>query len=554
MAAFRASRAFLLTAMLAAPLLLDACGDSSKSAAGPGAGLGKVVIPEFDPAAPFPAMSGPTLDALAADVPGLAKVKDAVLAAERDALKGAFDNGLAKSNPAAKSKPARKKVGAATPSWMPAAGAGSFSLISVAMAGEAGAIGMDNLMTMVVANNLIVLSGDSVSNQDTSSGGGSKTVSMPGKEAGTVDASMTLSAEAGGPVTSEVTTKVNLPLYFLEANSKASITGDLCPNADGKVEFTMKLASDGRAGSGGSSIYDRSVEAKIAATVGEDANTVNADIEMKQATRSTAGGRQVYVESSQTGRVPSGDFSRMTVDQPKLIRASSQATSADEQLAHDGHARAQYLVLGALLAAERHWKDGKCIKIEAASPGTVKPGATSKIPVAVKHRKDGSSMPAKVTAQLSGGVSVDPGVIARAPGDITHVASKEKDARMTIALTATSRRGKAQATLDINTNIAAAYQIVGGLDDWKTNTRVCDIMQPYTLTGGGFTMQFSGGLSGTYSYTGPFNSHGTGTYTVSLPEGVGKPGTMTGGGTGYAAGHSNTGTERYTLTPLEPCS
>ena len=79
-------------------------------------------------------------------------------------------------------------------------------------------------------------------------------------------------------------------------------------------------------------------------------------------------------------------------------------------------------------------------------------------------------------------------------------------------------------------------------------------MKPFTLTGGGITMKVSGGLSGTYDYTGPFNAHGTGTYTISLPNGVGKPGTMTGGGAGSAGGHTNTGTEKYTLTPIEPCN
>ncbi len=100
---------------------------------------------------------------------------------------------------------------------------------------------------------------------------------------------------------------------------------------------------------------------------------------------------------------------------------------------------------------------------------------------------------------------------------------------------------------------AAAFQIVGGLDDWQTSTKVCDILQPFTLTGGGFKNEFSGGLSGTYSYTGPFNAHGTGTYTISLPDGLDKPGTMTGTGEGSAEGYSNTGTEKYTLTPIEPC-
>jgi hypothetical protein len=97
-----------------------------------------------------------------------------------------------------------------------------------------------------------------------------------------------------------------------------------------------------------------------------------------------------------------------------------------------------------------------------------------------------------------------------------------------------------------------SFQIVGGLDDWQTNTAVCNIMEPFTLTGGGFTMKFSGGLSGTYTYTGPFSASGTGTYTISLPDGAGYPGTMTGGGAGSTTGgYTNTGTENYTLTPLE---
>ena len=101
----------------------------------------------------------------------------------------------------------------------------------------------------------------------------------------------------------------------------------------------------------------------------------------------------------------------------------------------------------------------------------------------------------------------------------------------------------------------AAFQIVGGLDDWQTSTKVCDILQPFTLTGGGFTMNVSGGLSGTYNYSGPFAAKGTGTYTISLPGGLDKPGTMTGQGEGsVVGGYTGSGTEKYTLTPIEPCS
>lgn len=99
----------------------------------------------------------------------------------------------------------------------------------------------------------------------------------------------------------------------------------------------------------------------------------------------------------------------------------------------------------------------------------------------------------------------------------------------------------------------AAYRIVGGLDDWQTDTAVCDIMKPFKLTSDILTVDFSGGLSGTYSYSGgPFGAAGGSRYTISLPNGVGKPGTMTGGGVGCAEGKCEGGTEIYDLTPISP--
>ncbi|HET7142899.1 MAG TPA: hypothetical protein VFI68_02660 [Anaerolineales bacterium] len=116
--------------------------------------------------------------------------------------------------------------------------------------------------------------------------------------------------------------------------------------------------------------------------------------------------------------------------------------------------------------------------------------------------------------------------------------------------------GKLAKLTKIRDGCKAAYRIVGGVDDWYTDTAVCDIMKPFTLTGGGITMKVSGGLSGTYTFTGPYNSHGGDSYGIMLPDGVGKPGTMTGGGTGCVetpkGTFCNDATEQYTLTPLDP--
>jgi hypothetical protein len=116
-------------------------------------------------------------------------------------------------------------------------------------------------------------------------------------------------------------------------------------------------------------------------------------------------------------------------------------------------------------------------------------------------------------------------------------------------------QAKFDKLVKIGENCKAAYRIVGGLDDWQTDTTVCDIMQPFALTSPILTLNFSGGLSGTYSYSGgPFGAAGNGSYTISLPDGIGKPGTMTGGGEGVAGGATGSGTEFYTLTPLPEVS
>ena len=97
-----------------------------------------------------------------------------------------------------------------------------------------------------------------------------------------------------------------------------------------------------------------------------------------------------------------------------------------------------------------------------------------------------------------------------------------------------------------------AYQVVGGLQDWKVNQKVCNVMKPFALSSSIGSMKFSGGLSGTYTFGGVFNAQYTGTYTISFPDGPRKPGTMVGTGGGSVAGQAGQGTEKYTLTPLGP--
>jgi hypothetical protein len=83
-------------------------------------------------------------------------------------------------------------------------------------------------------------------------------------------------------------------------------------------------------------------------------------------------------------------------------------------------------------------------------------------------------------------------------------------------------------------------------------------MKPFTLTGGRFTMKVSGGLSGIYTYTGPYDAHGGQSYGILLLDRVGKPGTMTDNGNGCVETPKDTfcnnAAEKYELTPIDPAS
>jgi hypothetical protein len=173
------------------------------------------------------------------------------------------------------------------------------------------------------------------------------------------------------------------------------------------------------------------------------------------------------------------------------------------------------------------------------------------------HRKEGSEIAAKLDVVLSGETSIDPNLIPKTPGTLMYIAPSETGKTATIKLKATSRRGI--ATLDLTASTGTnSYRISGGLDDWYTDTVVCDITKPFTLTGGGFTMKLSGGLSGTYEYSGPFGARGTGTYEMAFPYGAGKNGEMVGRGDGTIDGNGKTykgsGTENYSLMTVDgPC-
>ena len=533
--------------VLSTALLCAACGNDQPAASTPNVPLSTVASgakpattpnafthPVVDRNAPFPPLSGGVLDALTAQVPELAKQREAILAAESAAIQNLLDSGRGKAAPRRPLAFIGRALG---------------DLVPAAMAGD---LATDNLMSYVVGHNFVLLLGTSGANEDTSRDRtGRRTESVEG---GHVVATASVSIENGQSVAT-LETSVDLPLFFVDANSKVSLVGSVCPSPDGKVEFTLKLGANGHAGRGGAATYDQNVEVRVALQVNDEAEIADMHLDVKQDTRSNIGGRQAWVESNLS--MPGGLGG--SGGNPTVTRSSSQVTNVELQNANNAIRRAAYAAEGAATGAKEFWQKGGCIQVVAASPGTVRPGATSRIPVAVKHRKDGSSVPAKVKVELSGGKSVDPAVIPKAPGELTHVAPAEKKAAVKITLNASSRRGRAKLELTLDT-VGGAFAAEGGLDDFHGTGVICDIAKTFTIKGGGNVVTFepTSEKGGNYSYKGTmqgFGVFGRGTYTVAYQGEV--PVGITGTGVGSVKTplgvFSNSGTEKYVLTPRDGC-
>lgn len=514
-----------------------------------------------DAAAPMPALNAPVWQALAGDLPVAAAQHARLEAAEQRALTTVVREfnerldarlsqrraGIAPAVPALTAAPqvrassAWQRAGERLTDWLPQA--------------HAQGLDADGVTGVIIANSTIGLLGGvgdlgKVAPGTDLSGLNSE---LKGRDGET--ATVRVTADTEGTPTVELASSVTIPL-LLTADSKVSLTTTgLCPDAAGKLGFTLRLSQGGRAGSGRNVAYDREIELKVSATVGEDAEIAEADMHTRQGERSTAGGRQVYVETATDWHVSGPGVGQPELRGHRLVRASSQADASDDEMALNGVQRALITATAALQAAASRWQSGACIRIDAKSPGGVRPKASSAIPVRVVHRLEGGEVAARVKSALSGGASVAPELLAPAPGTITHIAPDARRADMQIRLTATSRRGKAEEVLRLSIN-EEQYSIDGGADEFHGTGLVCDLARPFTVEGGGVVVSFtpSSVQGGSYTYKGSmggFAVWGEGSYTVRFDGEVATAIVATGPGNVKTPRGvvSNTGTETYTLAP-----
>ena len=147
-------------------------------------------------------------------------------------------------------------------------------------------------------------------------------------------ASATLAVEArDGRTSVSLATQVEAQIFLLEAGSKITLeTRSLCPDAEGHVEFTIRLEQKGQAGTGGRVRHGGLREARVHITVDEQAGIAGASMDARTSESFNADGRPVFIEEETRWTAGAGgewNFGDRTVRQ--LSRASQQATQDDQR-------------------------------------------------------------------------------------------------------------------------------------------------------------------------------------------------------------------------------
>lgn len=297
----------------------------------------------------------------------------------------------------------------------------------------------------------------------------------------------------------------------------------------------------------------------VRAVVNDEAKIASHTLDVVQGIRQAKGGRQIYIE---TGETFAHDGSDYTPSNFRIIRTSQQVEQKDAPLVTEGLTAAFAVGKTALLTAEHNWYNGKCVQIEAKSPGSVQPSSNTSIPVTVRHRFDKTEVPSKLLAELKGESSVSPTTLPKTAGTLTYTAPGQNGKSATIGLTATSRRGR--ATLDLTASTGGqSYRVSGASNGVNFSGEICSLAKPFsidaTFPGGGAaktTFNPSSDTAGATTVSGGGSGctqSGGGSYSVTLkPDGSG---TITWTTTDQLAcpGFNNSRTVTFTL-PLQPAS
>ena len=534
-------------------LILVSCSLFTPNESNNDGGVGKTVpnvvdFPVLDINGPLPSPGAASLKELAMDEPGVSALIPDVEASERAAIQAAIEFMMTQLPPTSNNQDLTLQAGSQTETLIRALTAGKSSLAKPAMVPVAyvppAAVRSDaggGLGEGAFVGLLVSMFGDIFINQLPAMPTISKSQTETEGNA-TTDMSMELGRGEEGSTKFSFGLKSESSKNGVSAktNMTAKIDGQRCPTAEGQVSFTIKATIGSESGGTGKT---QDLTAFVRATVGDDAEVTSTTFDVIQGTLQTKNGVGVYVETGGTYKY-GPNYTNGKVSNVRLIQNTDNATRDNvSELSEAGIINAVTMGMASLASAQNAWQDGKCVKIEAPSPGKVEPGSTTAIPVNVISIFDGSNAPSKLKAALTGAESIDPTTLAKTPGNLTYTAPNEKGKSATILLTATSKRGK--ATLELNANTGEkkqTYHVIetpGAGGTWIGDC-IDDLSKPFSVkfttlgTVGTFTLSPSSSTAGNIVENlkvdlggATMNYEGNGSYTI-IPTDKGPDGNVIG--------------------------
>lgn len=336
----------------------------------------------------------------------------------------------------------------------------------------------------------------------------------------------------------------------------------LCPDANGKVSLDISVegsvdnALSGAAGTGGASV-NLSGKGRAEATVNDDAFVTGMRLEASGAQSMRGGSNLAAGGATAAPRFAgSGAF---TIRSENRIDAVNDQTGKPMLTYEDGGGRSIDLsgedtselsrtlaraiartlddtAKEAFQGAQAQWRSGYCTEIVVKPPNkgggetnVTTAGEVRPVPLAVRHKFDGSEISARMAVKFTGKETVAPESLDETPGSLTFTAGKAPDDTATLNLTATSRRGVATDQVRFSN---ACYRVQLSVGPYFViDDKVCDIENPFSLNPrgefGGVTVRFTpnGRNGGTFSQSGKaygVSWSGGGPYTIAWENGVGR--------------------------------
>jgi hypothetical protein len=278
----------------------------------------------------------------------------------------------------------------------------------------------------------------------------------------------------------------------VEVTIGTTVTVSPCPDASGLAKASgVMTASASKGGVGHRFSYAADVEIQV----GDDAEVASTSETFSAEQGDVSGAGEQYVAVS----IGADGTAQVTQQRGDLPADYAQKAANGAQI------MARLLAYRLVDAAEKTWKSGRCVKLQPTTsdgPGGVRPGASITITAAPRSAIDGAAVGGTVTATLTdGAASVDPSN-TELPADatFTYVAPPEAEQTGTVSLEARSRRGVAKASVRFDT-YPLSFAAEGGGGDFRGTGVICDLREPFTISGTGLTLSFTPSDRSGGSYT-----------------------------------------------------